>query len=64
MGLGPILAPHPKMVAPDEAFPARANIRIPVIISQFHDLIRPTITVSQVGRLRFPQVGSKAFLST
>ena len=32
-GLGPILAPQPQVVAPNEALPARANIRIPVIIS-------------------------------
>jgi hypothetical protein len=64
MGLGPVLAPQPQMVAPDEALPARANIRIPIIISQFHGLIHPTVTVSQVGRLRRPQVGSKTFLST
>jgi hypothetical protein len=46
MGLGPILAPHPEMIAPDQAFPARPNIRVPVIVSQLHDLIRPTITVA------------------
>ena len=61
---GPVLAPHPQMVAPNEALPARANIRIPVIISQFHSLIHPTVTVSQVSRLRRPQMGSKALLST
>ena len=64
IGTGPILAPHPQMIAPNEALPARANIRIPIIISQFHGLIHPTVTVSQVGRLRCPQMGSKAFYST
>ncbi len=33
VGLGPILAPQPQMIAPKEALPAGANIRIPVIIS-------------------------------
>ena len=64
MGAGPILVPHPQMIAPDEALPARANIRIPIIVSQFHGLIHPTVTISQVGRLRCPQMGSKAFYST
>jgi hypothetical protein len=63
-GLGPILAPQPQMVTTDEALPARANIRIPIIISQLNGLIHRTVTVSQVGRLRCPQVGSKAFFST
>jgi hypothetical protein len=63
-GLGPILAPHPQMVTPDEALPARANIRIPKIISQFYGLVHPTVTVSQVGRLRCSQMGPKAFDST
>jgi hypothetical protein len=52
------------MIAPDEALPTRANIRIPIIISQFYGLIHPTVTVSQVRRLRRPQMGSKAFYST
>jgi hypothetical protein len=52
------------MIAPDQALPARANIRIPVVISQLEGLIHPTVTVSQVGRLRRPQVGPKAFFST
>jgi hypothetical protein len=52
MGLGPILAPQPQMVSPNEALPARANIQIPIIVSQFHGLIHPTVTISQVGRLR------------
>jgi hypothetical protein len=64
MGLGPILAPQPQMVTPNEALPTRANIRIPIIISQFEGLIHPAVTVSQVGRLRRPQVGPKAFFST
>jgi hypothetical protein len=64
VSLGPILTPIPQMVTPDEALPARANIRIPIVISQFYGLIHPTVTVSQVGRLRRPQVGSKTFLST
>jgi hypothetical protein len=64
MGLGPILAPQPQMVAPDEALPARTNIRVPIIISQFHGLIHRIVTVSQVGCLRRPQVGSKTLLST
>jgi hypothetical protein len=51
------------MIAPEKALPACANIRIPVIISQFHGLIHRTVTVSQVGRLRCSKVGSKAFLS-
>ena len=51
------------MVSPDEALPARANVRIPEIISQFYSLVHPTFTVSQVGRLRCSKVGSKAFLS-
>ena len=63
VSLRPVLAPQSQMVAPDEALPARANIRIPIIISQFHGLIHPTVTVSQVGRLRFSKVSSKAFLS-
>ena len=63
-GLGAVLAPHPQMVTTDEALPARANIRIPIIISQFQGLIHPAVTVSQVGRLRCPQMGSKAFFST
>jgi len=62
-GLGPILAPQPQMVAPDEALPAGANIRIPKIISQFHGLIHPAVSVSQVGRLRCPEMGPKAFFS-
>jgi len=64
MGAGPILVPHPQMIAPDEALPARANIRIPIIVSQFHGLIHPTVTVSQVGSLRCPQMGPKAFFPT
>jgi hypothetical protein len=52
------------MITPDEALPARANIRIPIVISQLNGLIHPTVTVSQVGRLRCPQVGSKTFFST
>jgi hypothetical protein len=63
VSLGPILAPQPQMVAPDEALPARANVRIPIIISQFYGLIHPTITVSQVGRLWCPQMSSKTFYS-
>jgi len=63
VSLGPILTPIPQMVTPDEALPARANIRIPIIISQFYGLIHPTVTVSQVGRLGRPQMGSKTFLS-
>ena len=52
------------MVAPDEALPAGANVGIIVIVSQLESLIHPTITVSQVRRLRRPQVGAKTFLST
>ena len=62
--IGPVLAPQPQMVAPSKALPARPNIRIPKIVSQFHGLVHPTVTVSQVGRLRCPQVGSKTFLCT
>jgi len=51
------------MVSPDEALPARANVRIPEIISQFYSLVHPTFTVSQVGRLRCSKVGSKAFFN-
>jgi hypothetical protein len=64
VSLGAVLAPHPQMIAPEKAFPARANIRISIIISQFLGLIHRTATVSQVGSLRCSKVGSKTFLST
>jgi hypothetical protein len=60
--VGPILAPQPQMVAADKALPAGADVRIPVIISQFDGLIHRTVTVSQVRRLRRPQVGVKTFV--
>ena len=63
VSLGPVLAPPPQMVTPNEALPARANIRIPEIISQFHGLVHPAVTVSQVGRLGCSKVCPKAFLS-
>jgi hypothetical protein len=63
VSLGPVLAPHPQMIASEKALPTRANIWIPVIVSQFQGLIHPTVTVPQVGRLRCSKVGSKAFLS-
>jgi hypothetical protein len=64
VGFGPILAPPPQMVAPDKTLPASAKIRIPIIISQFKGLVHPTVTVSQVGRLRRPQMGTETFSST
>jgi hypothetical protein len=52
------------MVTPDEALPAGANVRIPVVLSQFKGLIHPTVSVPQVRRLRRPQVGTETFYST
>ena len=64
VGLGPVLAPVPQMVAPQKALPAGADVRIPEILSQFDGLILRAVTVPQVRRLGCPQVGAKTLLST
>jgi hypothetical protein len=63
-GLGPILAIQPQMIASENALPTRADIRIPIIVSQFQSLVHPTVSVSQIGRLRCAQMSSKAFFPT
>jgi hypothetical protein len=51
------------MVAPQEALPAGADVRIPKIVSQFDGLILRAVTVPQIRRLGRPQVGAKTLLS-
>ena len=60
----PALAPHPQMVASPEGLPTSANIRIPPIISQLDDLVLPTISVTQIRRLRLPEVDVEALFPT
>jgi len=52
------------MVAADEALPARAEVKIRIIVSQLYDLLHPTVTVSQVRCLRRPKVDIEAIFVT
>jgi hypothetical protein len=52
------------MVATNEALPARAEVIIPIIVSQLYDLVHPTATISQVRCLRRPEVDIEALFVT
>jgi hypothetical protein len=51
--------PHPQMIAPDEALPARADDLIPIVVPQLYGLVHPTATIAQVRCLRGPEVGAE-----
>ena len=52
------------MVTPKEGLQARANVWIPIVLSEFVGLILPAVTVPQVRRLGGPQVAAETFNST
>ena len=58
------LVPHPEMISPDEALPARADDFIPIVVSQLDGLVHPTATVSQVRCLRCPDVCAQTLYVT
>jgi hypothetical protein len=58
------LVPHPQVIAPDEALPARADNLVPIVISQLYCLVHPTTTVTQIRRLRRPKVGAETLYVT
>jgi hypothetical protein len=63
-GRGPVLAPHSQVVAPDEALPARADIRVAIVVSQLDRLVPPTVAIPQVRRLRRPEMNIEALYPT
>lgn len=58
------LVPHPQMIAPDEALPARSDNVVPIVVSQLYGLVHPTTTVTQIRRLRGPKVGAETLYVT
>jgi hypothetical protein len=51
------------MVAPDGALPAGPDVRIPIVLSQFHNLTPPGTPITQVCRVWFTDMGIEALLA-